>query len=260
MPEPELDMLQQAQARHLVYYSPVYVLALLAYVPAAVYARHRMVDRRPMPVKSYMVVWNGGLSLFSVLSFKYVALPLAGSPFFLTTAGICGVPAVVCPTVACMRWTGLFAWSKFPEMVDTVWVILRKRELALLHVWHHLSVAAYCLGQITAVVQGAGAHSLYFASMNAFVHALMYAYYAVVSGTSFRSTVVARCITALQIVQMVLGLAMHLFRTCACETGSSVEMWFGYLMYGSYLFLFANYYRKRYLSAVPAIVPRRKTE
>jgi elongation of very long chain fatty acids protein 6 len=38
----------------------------------------------------------------------------------------------------------LFALSKIPELVDTVFLILRQKPVILLHYYHHISVLMYC--------------------------------------------------------------------------------------------------------------------
>ena len=68
----------------------------------------------------------------------------------------------------------LFCLSKFPEMVDTFFIVLRKKQLTFLHVFHHLSVALYCW----SVLYYPTPLGYWFALMNTFVHGVMYGYFA----------------------------------------------------------------------------------
>lgn len=67
----------------------------------------------------------------------------------------------------------LFILSKLVELVDTVWLALRKRPLTVLHVWHHITVMLYCWHAYTTRI-GTG---LWFAAMNYVVHSIMYTYF-----------------------------------------------------------------------------------
>ena len=72
-------------------------------------------------------------------------------------------------------WAFLFAWSKIAEFGDTFLIVLRKRPLTFLHVYHHCTVLFLCF-----YTGGDGAPTTrWFSTMNYFVHALMYTYYAI---------------------------------------------------------------------------------
>jgi hypothetical protein len=38
----------------------------------------------------------------------------------------------------------VFAFSKIPELIDTVFIVLRKQSLILLHWYHHITVLLFC--------------------------------------------------------------------------------------------------------------------
>lgn len=40
-------------------------------------------------------------------------------------------------------WTTMFSFSKAIELVDTAFVVLRKRPLIFLHYYHHATVLVY---------------------------------------------------------------------------------------------------------------------
>ena len=71
-------------------------------------------------------------------------------------------------------WEGLFLalfiYSKLFELIDTVWLVLRKSPLSVLHCWHHVSVLLYCWHAYSTRTST----GLWFATINYVVHALMY--------------------------------------------------------------------------------------
>ena len=71
------------------------------------------------------------------------------------------------------RW---YYFSKFLEMLDSVFFIVRKKEnqLTFLHVYHHSTM--FCLWWI-GVKYVAGGSSFLGAMFNCFVHVMMYGYY-----------------------------------------------------------------------------------
>lgn len=175
-------------------------------------------------------------------------------------------------------WIFSFMVSKIPEMMDTVFLILQKKQVIFLHSYHHVTVAVFCWY---------AGRSLYppgivFNGMNYFVHTLMYFYYFFSSFKPLRrfTSVFAPLVTFLQILQMVLGFAIclyvsyysfvfdygkgildhrgHLVHSCYAEKRVTRM---GLLMYGSYFFLFVAFFADKYLhrskgrAAAPANPP-----
>jgi len=73
-----------------------------------------------------------------------------------------------------MDWGILFYYSKFYELLDTVFLALRKKHLSVLHLFHHVIVILGCWPQIQS--------EMYFGWItginNAGIHVFMYYYYA----------------------------------------------------------------------------------
>ena len=66
----------------------------------------------------------------------------------------------------------VFICSKIPELVDTVLLLVKKREVMTLHWYHHSTVLLYSLhGGIFSTATGTGPM---FGAMNFFVHSVMY--------------------------------------------------------------------------------------
>ena len=79
-------------------------------------------------------------------------------------------------------WVLLFVLSKALELLDTVFLILSGAKVKWLHYWHHLSVLPWAWTQYASESSPCGA----FAAMNLCVHAVMYAYFAIVGTESGR--------------------------------------------------------------------------
>lgn len=144
-------------------------------------------------------------------------------------------------------WVMLFIYSKIPELVDTVFIVLRKRPLIFLHWYHHVTVLLFCWSAYSTQA-GSG---LYFVAMNYTVHALMYGYYCLQALNVCPKSFPTILITMSQIAQMFVGTGVCLSawyfmlagKTCSNELSNLVA---GALMYGSYLYLFTAFAFKRF--------------
>jgi len=168
-------------------------------------------------------------------------------------------------------WTLLFCLSKVPELVDTLFIVLRKKPVITLHWYHHFTVMLFCWQSwTTCCVNG-----LIFAAMNLTVHSLMYLFYCL-TAFGYRPTTFASSITMGQISQMVVGTAVTMYVTldkvvwhpAPLDLSMKIPAWFyttspipdggpchvssgnalaGFIMYGSYLALFMDFFYKAYL-------------
>jgi elongation of very long chain fatty acids protein 6 len=139
-------------------------------------------------------------------------------------------------------WIFLFGLSKIPELLDTFFIVLRKRPLIFLHYYHHVLTLLYCWHGIGLQVPNGG----WFAAMNLVIHTLMYAYYAACAyGVRF-GEITRQSITSLQILQMVLGIVIIVHNLVNCNTHPDNYI-FGLLMYISYMVLFVKLYVDSYI-------------
>lgn len=130
-----------------------------------------MASAQPFGLKRTLAAWNLLLALFSFVGF------LRTAPFLVYVIGGRGLYASLCDPAettygngAAGLWTMLFVWSKIPELLDTAFVIARKKPLIFLHWYHHATVLLYCWHSY-----GTGSSAgLYFIAMNYGVHSLMY--------------------------------------------------------------------------------------
>ncbi|KAJ1651390.1 Fatty acyl-CoA elongase/Polyunsaturated fatty acid specific elongation enzyme [Dispira simplex] len=155
--------------------------------------------------------------------------------------------------------------TKYYELVDTVFLVLRKKKLEFLHYYHHSLTMLLCFTQLN----GKTAVSYVPITLNLLVHVFMYYYY-------WRASCGVKIwwkkyLTLLQITQFIIDLGFVYFcaynyfsatyyptlphmGTCA---GTESAALFGVLLLSSYLFLFIQFFFKTY-TKVPAIKPAAK--
>lgn len=135
------------------------------------------------------------------------------------------------------------------ELIDTFFIVIHKKPLIFLHWYHHITVLLYCWhSYVTTSPTG-----IIFTAMNYTVHATMYGYYFLMALRMKPKWFNPMVITAMQISQMVVGVATtivsyYYFVTdeeCALDRGNNIA---AFLMYGSYLFLFCQFFFSRYFS------------
>lgn len=205
-------------------------------------------------LKVLMGVWNLALSIFSIIGATRLVPVLR---LYLEEDGLVGS---MCKhsanklTQSSGLWMMFFIYSKFLELLDTVFLVLHKRPVIFLHWFHHLTVLLYCwLSYSQAASTG-----LWFASMNYCVHSVMYFYYFLMVFRPLRSLVrgVAPFITMFQILQMVVGISVsaiaaykHLTEgPASCKVEPS-NWKLGLAMYSSYFFLFASLFYAKFLKS-----------
>mmetsp|Transcript_5823 Transcript_5823/g.8553 ORF Transcript_5823/g.8553 Transcript_5823/m.8553 type:complete len:277 (+) Transcript_5823:23-853(+) len=146
-----------------------------------------------------------------------------------------------------MFWGLVFALSKYFELYDTHTLLRKnpKRNLwqmpLLLHWYHHVTVLVYTW--FSAYYQMPS--SYIFATMNAFVHCILYYYYGMAEIGKRPSW--GKYLTIIQIVQMVIGIYVNYiyfgfyFEGVECAGGNKKTILISsVIMYGSYLYLFAK--------------------
>jgi len=139
--------------------------------------------------------------------------------------------------------------SKLYELLDSLFIILRKREkqLSFLHVYHHATM--FPLWWIGAKYV-AGGSSFLGAFFNCCVHVIMYSYYALSTlGERVRPYLWwKKYLTVLQMIQFIAALVMGLN---AIRIGCDFPMWMQYSCIAymvSFLVLFSDFYYKAYLA------------
>eukprot|EP00386_Alphamonas_edax_P003673 GDKI01011115.1.p1 GENE.GDKI01011115.1~~GDKI01011115.1.p1 ORF type:complete len:377 (+),score=129.21 GDKI01011115.1:84-1214(+) len=229
----------------------------------------RLMKNRPaFDLKEPLKYWNLFLAVFSFLGAMHCVPHL-----FLCLAKFGFRYTVVAPAAQMYMngpvgfWTMCFIYSKYFELIDTAFIILRKKPMMFLHWYHHLTVLlytwdAYCQEMPTGQ---------YFIAMNYTVHAIMYFYYYLAACS--KPPKWALLITVMQITQMIIGFGVTLasiyysFTLTAASffpatldaddvanahtkfghTISLTNAYFGLVIYGSYFYLFCQFFVKRYI-------------
>jgi len=221
---------------------PLGIAIAVAYVFLVFAGQRIMRDRKPFDLRGPLIVWNGLLAVLSwimmlrlvpALVARLVQYPLVDtlcdSTFRDGTTGF---------------WVMVFAVSKTPELLDTAFLVLRKKEVILLHWYHHCTVLLYCWYSFAAVSPA----GLWFSTMNSFVHAFMYLYY--FETARGKTPKWNKIITIIQITQMVVGSSITVYdmmQDTPCT--DTVALYTGAVMYLSYFCLFVHLFYDMYCGA-----------
>eukprot|EP00484_Ammonia_sp_Unknown_P027681 CAMPEP_0197036936 /NCGR_PEP_ID=MMETSP1384-20130603/14280_1 /TAXON_ID=29189 /ORGANISM="Ammonia sp." /LENGTH=269 /DNA_ID=CAMNT_0042467171 /DNA_START=82 /DNA_END=891 /DNA_ORIENTATION=+ len=160
-------------------------------------------------------------------------------------------------------WFYIYYLSKYYELIDTFVLILRKKRLIALHVWHH-GIMLLCAW---LWVDQKWTLSMFGMMINTFIHVLMYYYYFISSygGRPWWR----RYLTQLQLLQFVCVLISNTYWLYACPvyngdwthydwlfgdvscSRNQPKPWMALASYAvmlSFLVLFANFFRQQYVN------------
>jgi elongation of very long chain fatty acids protein 6 len=219
------------------------------------YGQKYMETRNPFGLNNSLAAWNLLLSLFST----YGAIRTVPHMFYLLSSR--SFEETVCEE--CYRTYGggasgfatqLFILSKIPELIDTVFIVLRKKPLIFLHWYHHVTVLLFCWNAYVTMAS----NGLYFVSMNYTVHAVMYFYYYLQAVKKIPKWFPSWIITLMQISQMMIGTFIvgattyyYFFggkifgpKECSAQPSSIAT---GFIIYASYLYLFVEFAVRRFI-------------
>lgn len=155
-------------------------------------------------------------------------------------------------------WMYVFYVSKFYELVDTIIMILKKRPLNFLHVYHHSIVIPlfYVYMSTSMVLQWIVVVA------NSLVHVAMYYYYAL--STVGQTVWWKKYITQAQIIQFIIDLTatwpypLLYFSASGCS--GSMRAWlFGQAVGASFFKLFRDFYVRSYSKSKTAIAQPQTT-
>ena len=215
-----------------------------------IYLGHQfMKNRKPYDLRRALCMWSTGLAAFSIYACCR-AFPHLWNNIIMYGGfeySICDVNYFIGSTHLGI-WSFLFPLSKLPELFDTVFIILRKSKLSFLHYYHHFSVFIYCWYSYAFPIST----GVWFGSVNYFVHAIMYTYYAIKASGRNPPRWTARVITTLQLSQMFFGMFFNYTAIRAVTLGKVCAMdWFtvgiSVFFYVSYAILFGNFYYWTYV-------------
>eukprot|EP01113_Clastostelium_recurvatum_P036682 TRINITY_DN5270_c0_g1_i2.p1 TRINITY_DN5270_c0_g1~~TRINITY_DN5270_c0_g1_i2.p1 ORF type:complete len:270 (+),score=64.48 TRINITY_DN5270_c0_g1_i2:85-894(+) len=206
-----------------------------------------MPHMQPLRLKFPLAVHNIFLSLISAAMCGSILFHMI--PFTLKHGwyeAICDPRLVHSTRGAVVWWEYLFYVSKVYEFLDTLFQVLRKKDLQFLHVYHHVTTLVLCfLGMQDRVT-----YLWVDSSLNTAVHVIMYYYYYIVD--QGRTVWWKKYITTIQIVQFILDLSAHAawyyyqsFTNLPCN-GTWRAFHASNLIIGSFLLLFIRFYIQSY--------------
>ncbi|MFH4975191.1 hypothetical protein AB6A40_001900 [Gnathostoma spinigerum] len=223
----------------------------VTYVTLIFAIKYAMRDRKPYDLQRPLNVWNAFLAVFSIIGFIQL------TPVFLAEIRNKGIQATYTQIGSSFTdnvagyWVFLWVFSKIPELIDTIFLVLRKRPLMLMHWWHHAftGVFSFC-------AYGHGnAFMIWIVWLNFFIHSFMYSYYMV---RSFRFRVppqIAQIITGAQIIQFLIThvVMIHLAILCLLNplnhyAVTSRAFIYGAFMEITYLILWIRFYYVSYIA------------
>ncbi|RXN25857.1 elongation of very long chain fatty acids 1-like protein [Labeo rohita] len=204
--------------------SPIQMTVILVgYVVCVLYVGPRfMANRKPFRLNTAMIVYN-----FSMVAFNaYIVYEM-------------------------VRAAWMFYFSKYIELLDTVFFVLRKKhsQVTFLHIFHHSVLPWTWWWGIT--LTPAGGMGSFHAMVNACVHVIMYTYYGLAAaGPRFQKYLWwKKYMTAIQLIQFVL-VTVHIsqyyfMEKCEYQVPIFIHL---ILIYGTFFFiLFSNFWIQAYI-------------
>ncbi|EFA83001.1 GNS1/SUR4 family protein [Heterostelium album PN500] len=240
----------------------LYLIA--AYLVFVVVGKKIMANRKPFDLKIPLILHNLILLLISI----YITIETAYQAYINDYSLMCNAVDYSDKGIGMAKVLWLFFFSKSIEMMDTVFMILRKKfdqvsvgrftthinlyQITLvtnfLHVYHHSSI--FFLWWIGANWTPGG--DAYFSAMiNSFIHVVMYGYYLL---AALKIDVWwKRYLTQLQLIQFIINLFSSiyvLYNDCPFPHW----MFYGMIIYMfSMLFLFGAFYSKAYIRGLESV-------
>ncbi|GAB6027957.1 hypothetical protein CHUAL_002185 [Chamberlinius hualienensis] len=218
---------------------------IVIYLAAVAFGPEFMKNRKPIPLQWILVLYNSLIAVLNLHIFKELIIV----SYQLDYKYICEAVRVSSDPeeMRIVSAIHLYFISKLLEFLDTIFIILRKKnkQLTFLHVYHHSTMFFFCWIGVRWVPGGC---AIIGALINSFVHVIMYTYYGL---SSFGKNVAKflwwkRYITVIQLVQFFFGLFIGL-------SGIIVECpfpkWMHYTSFFymiSYIILFGRFYQKAY--------------
>jgi len=225
------------------------IVSLVLYLVFIVAGTKIMENRKAFDLKMPLAAWNLFLSLFSFWGMSRVVPHLLYMMYTQTIREqACTPPENAYGDGAAGLWVMLFCVSKVFELIDTVFIVLRKKPLMFLHWYHHVTVLLYTWFSYSKRNPG-----IHFVGMNYSVHAFMYGYYFLMAVKLLPKWFNPLWLTSAQINQMFVGVTITILsyqykkadpENCAVK--EEMLLWCG-LMYGTYFYLFVEFAVKRFI-------------
>lgn len=179
-------------------------------------------------IEPYSAAWDLTLSIFSIFGTYHCGV------YLLREGYSCNYDTNT------IMWMDLFCMSKIPEFLDTVFIILKGKDLILLQYYHHFATAL-----LTWMGNPVYPKDLVVAAfMNYLVHSVMYMYFFITSLKIHSIRKYGFLVTILQFMQMIAAVYILVTQKMESCINSEQDMTliFNYsiIMYCSYVFLFGK--------------------
>lgn len=143
-------------------------------------------------------------------------------------------------------WVELFCYSKVPELIDTLFIVLRGRKLVVLQYYHHLATLIMCWAGLKMFSK----EIILGACINYTIHGFMYGYYALYS-LGFKSIRdYGVIITFFQTLQMFVAMYNLIFVPIIPCRDSTIDIkylyWYSIVIFLSYIYLFGNLFLDKF--------------
>lgn len=143
------------------YVIPVSFVVL--YVLFCYFGQKFMAKRQAFELTSALAMWNLFLSVFSLWG------AIRTVPHMIMMLSTMSIEDALCKHAFSAYGGGatgmavqLFCWSKIPELIDSVFIVLRKKPLIFLHWYHHVTVLLFCWEAYVSTAS----NGLFFTAMN----------------------------------------------------------------------------------------------
>jgi elongation of very long chain fatty acids protein 6 len=224
------------------------LFACLLYGVFIVAGRRVMANYSRFNLRYTLAAWNLFLSTFSIFGMLRTLPHLLHNLTSMSLKdNLCRDPQATYGSGSTGLWVQLFILSKFPELLDTFFIVIHKKPLIFLHWYHHITVLLYCWHSYVTI----SPPGIFFVVMNYSVHGIMYFYYFLMAMRCKPKWLHPMIVTTAQISQMVVGvvvtlLGFYYYKTEPACMVSAENNAAAFCMYGSYLFLFLQFFVGRY--------------
>jgi elongation of very long chain fatty acids protein 6 len=224
------------------------IIISLLYIMSIFSIKFYMQNQPRYELRKPLVIWNVFLAAFSIIG------TIRTLPEFLYSVTQKGIVHSVCSPGFVYGvpgfWGIVFVMSKLVELIDTLFIVLRKQKLIFLHWYHHATVLIYCCFSYSELT----ASGRWFTTMNYLIHSIMYSYYACKALKIRVPLFISKLITTSQLVQMILGCYVNwvVYQTkkyspqTECNV-SNKNIFYSFLMYCSYFVLFFHFFFNAYV-------------
>ncbi|XP_054724129.1 elongation of very long chain fatty acids protein 7-like [Uloborus diversus] len=203
-----------------------------------------MKNRKPVQLRKLIIVYNFALVLY------YIYFVVKGLLFMpkLGVSFICGkLDSETNPEAAQFYLHGYqLMVVRYIELFDTVFLVMSKKQIDPLHVFHHAIVPVFAYFGFRSEKS---AYLSIFMGFNSIVHIIMYTYYAVAAlGPKYQKYIWwKKYLTTLQIFQFfIMMFYLMLVSAIGCTT-SKFTLIFCSSLTVAFFFLFIRYYRTIYI-------------